>query len=287
MKIISAIVVLVIGVVQASPHPSYYGYDPFGALAALGLYNPNLLTPPHTPYSGTYSYHDGVKPTVVQANNDGYKFSQAAKIIQPAPYYHGPPKPTVVQANIDVNTVPVPNVVASVISGTNSYHDVPKPTVVQVNTGDYSYPYSIKSPYHGTYSYHDGDKPTVVQSNNAGYAYPLAAKSLYSGTYAFHDGYKPTVVQVNNDGYKFPPVIPSLYSANPWYPWAAPAPVAPQYQYGHPAYPVPYSIPQKTIVQANLGGHDPWSYGAFYGTGIYGHKYHNYAPAAVPVLRIE
>ncbi|XP_062705529.1 uncharacterized protein LOC115259294 [Aedes albopictus] len=276
MKIISAILVLVIGSSQALYHPLYHGgYNPFAALAALGLYNPYMFPTPHVPYSGTYSYHDGHKPTVVQANNDGFKFPKAAKIVHPVSYaIHDIPKPTVVQANV------VPSVVHTVTSG--AYHDGSKPIVVQENHGVYSHPYAPKIPYHGTYSYHDGDKPTVVQANNAAYAYPYAAKSLYSGTYAFHDGYKPTVVQVNNDGYKHRPVVPVVHSPNPW---AVPGVAA--YHYGYPGHPYHYSIPQKTVVQANLGGPDPWSYGAFYGTGIYGHKFHNYGPAAVPVLRIE
>ncbi|XP_021703352.1 uncharacterized protein LOC110677064 [Aedes aegypti] len=285
MKIISAILALAIGSSQAAYHPFYHGYNPFAALAALGLYNPHMFPAPHVPYSGTYSYHDGHKPTVVQANNDGYKFKPAARIVQPVSYaYHDVPKPTIVQANTAV-VHPVPQVVQTAISG--AYHDGSKPIVVQANHGVVSHPYASHVPYHGTYAYHDGDKPTVVQANNAGYSYPYAAKSLYSGTYSYHDGYKPTVVQVNNGGYKPPPVVPVSHAPNPWNPWAAPGLAAWQYHYGYPGYPHPYSIPQKTVVQANLGGHDPWNYGAYYGTGIYGFKYHNYAPAAVPVLRIE
>ncbi|XP_053696380.1 uncharacterized protein LOC128743751 [Sabethes cyaneus] len=115
---------------------------------------------------------------------------------------------------------------------------------------------------------------------------PLAPQVPFSGTYAYHDGYRPTVVQANNGGYRYPYGVPSPVRYS-WNPWGAPAPVAvpappaalTSYHYlSHPAYP----LPTKTIVQANLGKPDPWNYGAFYGTGIYGFGFNNY----VPVIRL-
>ncbi|XP_055540274.1 uncharacterized protein LOC129726974 [Wyeomyia smithii] len=117
---------------------------------------------------------------------------------------------------------------------------------------------------------------------------PLAPQVPFSGTYAYHDGIRPTVVQANNGGYRFPYGVPSPVRYS-WHPWTAPvaAPVVPpaavaSYHYlGHAGYPL---LPQKTVIQANLGSKsDPWKYGAFYGTGIYGVGFNNY----IPVVRLS
>ncbi|XP_058825906.1 uncharacterized protein LOC131685901 isoform X2 [Topomyia yanbarensis] len=120
--------------------------------------------------------------------------------------------------------------------------------------------------YHGLYNHYVAPVPAVP----------------FSGTYSYHDGHRPTVVQVNNGGggaghggvgsvHSIPYAISNPYPWNSWSAWRPAAAI-------HYA-PLPVVKPQKTIVQANLGGGlDPWNYGAFYGTGIYGFGFNNYIP---------
>ncbi|XP_039450950.1 uncharacterized protein LOC120429922 [Culex pipiens pallens] len=225
------IALLLFAVVNGSPyHPFYHGYNPYTAWSPFNWYNPFVAPAPPVPFSGTYSYHDGHKPTVVQANNDGFKFP------------HGAP------------------------------------------------PAAVPVPVSGTYAFHDGHRPTVVQANNGGHKLaqalvaapppvPAVAPAPISGTYVFHDGHRPTVVQANNEGYKFPGAAKNLYASwnHPWNPWSVVAAV-------NAAYQVPTVPVQKTVVQANLGSVDPWKYGTFYGTGLYGYGFSNYLPASPVVI---
>ncbi|XP_055593812.1 uncharacterized protein LOC129745014 [Uranotaenia lowii] len=173
MKILVAIAILTVGVARASYYPAFYpGYNPYAALSALGLYHPWIAPPvaPPVPYSGTYSYHDGHRPTVVQANNDGYAFPH------------------------------------------------------------------------------------------------VAAKSAYSWDPWTHHGHSAAAAATWG--------VPAAAIATHVHAPAAAAVATTQAVAVHPANPY-----QKTVVQANLGGVDPWKYASFYGTGIYGHGWNNYIPA--------
>ncbi|XP_058453843.1 uncharacterized protein LOC131431907 [Malaya genurostris] len=131
----------------------------------------------------------------------------------------------------------------------------------------------VYHPYYHGYNPHVALQALGLYSHHflAPVAAPVAAVP-FSGTYAYHDGHRPTVVQTNSGTgiHSVPHTINNLYAWNPWSTWQPTA--------VHYAPPAPVVKPLKTIVQANLGGGDPWNYGAFYGTGIYGFGYNNYIP---------
>ncbi|XP_055642168.1 uncharacterized protein LOC129778980 [Toxorhynchites rutilus septentrionalis] len=116
MKAVLAVLTLALGAAHGSYNPYYAGFNPYAAAwPALGLYNPHVAPLVHQipSLSGTYAYHDGIRPTVVQANNDGYANPHAVNglysphLLNPHAaslgyYGHGLgyPHKTVVQANL-------------------------------------------------------------------------------------------------------------------------------------------------------------------------------------------